>query len=144
MNSNGYNQFVTNKPLDNNNNASSQSYSYPHLLPYGYGMPPPPPPPPPPSQPYGSPDGSSVYIQRAPIGITKHMEETTWSTNIFACGRDPKNCMYSDSFTLIVNLSLFQKTSFFYGFNDSIILRVHNLIFLSIFVFFSIVLRWIT
>ncbi|KAH0644110.1 hypothetical protein KY290_033383 [Solanum tuberosum] len=92
MNSNGYNQFVTNKPLDN---ASSQPYSYPHLLPYGYGMPPPSPPPPPPQQqhqPYGSPDGSSVYIQRAPIGITKHMEETTWSTNIFACGRDPKNC----------------------------------------------------
>ncbi|WMV40701.1 hypothetical protein MTR67_034086 [Solanum verrucosum] len=90
MNSNGYNQFVTNKPLDN---ASSQPYSYPHLLPYGYGMPPPSPPPPPQQQhqPYGSPDGSSVYIQRAPIGITKHMEETTWSTNMFACGRDPKN-----------------------------------------------------
>ncbi|XP_060181830.1 protein PLANT CADMIUM RESISTANCE 3-like [Lycium barbarum] len=87
MNSNGYDQFVAPKTLDK---ASSPPYSYPHLLPYGYGTMPPPrqqlPPP------YGSPE-ASVYIQRAPIGITKPMQETTWSTNILACYRDPKNCL---------------------------------------------------
>ncbi|XP_009604568.1 protein PLANT CADMIUM RESISTANCE 7-like [Nicotiana tomentosiformis] len=81
--SNGYDQFAS-KSLE----KSSQPYFYPHLLPYGYGMPP--------TQqlhpPYRS-SGSSVYVQRAPIGITKPMQETTWSTNIFACCRDPKNCL---------------------------------------------------
>ncbi|CAN4076918.1 unnamed protein product [Withania somnifera] len=85
MNSNGYNQFAGKQF----HNASYQPYSHPHLLPYGYGMPPPTEHPPP----YGSPGGSSVYIQRAPIGITKPLKETTWSTNIFACCRDRKNCL---------------------------------------------------
>ncbi|PHT40150.1 hypothetical protein CQW23_19004 [Capsicum baccatum] len=83
QNLNGYSQFVA-KPLDH---ASSQSYSNcPHLLPHGYGMPPLP------TQQL-SLDRSSVYIQRAPIGITKPIQGTTWSTNIFECFRDPKNCL---------------------------------------------------